>query len=314
MNPKVSIIIPVFNMEKYLDVCINSVINQTYKNIEILLINDGSTDSSEDICLKYASLDKRIKYYYQENGGVSKARNFGILNFCGDYVMFLDSDDFLDLNTAQTLIQTTLINNFDVLEFKLYIESNRNYGLKENELIFEKKNNSALRIIKNRTFYVTNKLIHKSVFKNIFFVENQIYEDVLFPFKIYHNATTIGYLNTCFYNVVEDNTHSLSRSKYSLKQLDQLKSYEQTIDFVKNNNFDKEVIQGLNNRLAFFYMNNFLNLTEFEKYDKNYDKRKEIKNKLQILNHSNSNLNIKILKLLPLRLVVSYFKIRSFLK
>ena len=126
MNPKVSIIIPVFNMEKYLDVCINSVINQTYKNIEILLINDGSTDSSEDICLKYASLDKRIKYYYQENGGVSKARNFGILNFCGDYVMFLDSDDFLDLNTAQTLIQTTLINNFDVLEFKLYIESNKN--------------------------------------------------------------------------------------------------------------------------------------------------------------------------------------------
>ena len=136
----------------------------------------------------------------------------------------------------------------------------------------------------------------------------------MYTFKLIKKAARIGYLNSCFYHISFDNSNSLSRSKYSLKQLDQLKSYEQTIDFVKNNNFDKEVIQGLNNRLAFFYMNNFLNLTEFEKYDINYTIRKEIKNKLQILNHSNSNLNIKILKLLPLRLVVSYFKIRSFLK
>lgn len=136
----------------------------------------------------------------------------------------------------------------------------------------------------------------------------------MFTFNTFFRANEIGFLDSVFYYYNEDNVDSLSRSKYSLKQLDQLKSYEQTIDFVKNNDFDKEVIQGLNNRLAFFYMNNFLNLTEFEKYDKNYDKRKEIKNKLQILNHSNSNLNIKILKLLPLRLVVSYFKIRSFLK
>ena len=314
MNPKISIIIPIFNMEKYLNNCINSVINQTYQNIEILLINDGSSDSSENICLKYANSNERIKYFYQKNGGVSKARNFGIINFSGDYVMFLDSDDFLDLNTIETLVQTTLKNNLDVLEFKLYLESDRNYGLDRNQLIFEEKNQTALRIINNRTFYVTNKLIHKSVFNNIFFIENQIYEDVLFPFKIINNSKSLGYLNSCFYHVVEDNSNSLSRGNYSLRQLDQIKSYEQTIDFVKNNDFDKEVIQGLNNRLAFFYMNNFLNLTEFEKYDKNYAKRKEIKDKLQILNHSNSNFNIKILRLLPLRLVVSYFKIRSFLK
>jgi glycosyltransferase involved in cell wall biosynthesis len=314
MIPKVSIITPVYNMEKYLNACINSLINQTYQNIEILLINDGSTDNSENICIKYASSDKRIKYFYQENGGVSKARNFGISNFSGDFVMFLDSDDFLDLSTIKTLVQIALTNNLDVLEFKLYIESNRNYGLAENQLIFEEKNQSALRIIKNRTFYVTNKLIHKSVFNNIFFIENQIYEDVLFPFKIYNNANAIGYLNTCFYHVVEENTNSLSRSNYSLKQLDQIKSYEQTIDFIQNNNFYQEAIQGLNNRLAFFYLNNFLNLTEFEKYDKNYALRKDIKQKLQNLNHSNSNFNIKILGLLPLGLAVYYFKIRKFIK
>ena len=136
----------------------------------------------------------------------------------------------------------------------------------------------------------------------------------MFTFNTFFRANKIGFLDSVFHYYNEDNVDSLSRSKYSLKQLDQLKSYEQTIDFVKNNDFDKEVIQGLNNRLAFFYMNNFLNLTEFEKYDKNYAKRKEIKDKLQILNHSNSNFNIKILRLLPLHLVVSYFKIRSFLK
>ena len=313
MNPKVSIIIPIYNVEIHLDKCISSIINQTYQNIEIILINDGSTDGSENICLKYASFDQRIKYFYKQNGGLSSARNFGLNKFSGDYVLFVDSDDSIALNTIKLLIELVNKHQLKVLEFKSSrVEENK--SKETNELKIQNYNEAAKRIIQNGTFFAWNKLYHSSIIEEVFFIENQIYEDILFTFNTFYRANKIGFLDSVFYYYNEDNVDSLSRSKYSLKQLDQLKSYEQTIDFVKNNDFDKEVIQGLNNRLAFFYMNNFLNLTEFEKYDKNYDKRKEIKNKLQILNHSNSNLNIKILKLLPLRLVVSYFKIRSFLK
>ena len=105
MNPKVSIIIPIYNVEIHLDKCISSIINQTYQNIEIILINDGSTDGSENICLKYASFDQRIKYFYKQNGGLSSARNFGLNKFSGDYVLFVDSDDSIALNTIKLIIE-----------------------------------------------------------------------------------------------------------------------------------------------------------------------------------------------------------------
>ena len=97
---KFSIIIPVYNVEKYLNECVDSVLNQTYKYMEIILVDDGSTDSSPQICDSYAEKDNRIRAIHKENGGLSSARNAGIKNMTGDYVLFLDSDDFWDNNKA----------------------------------------------------------------------------------------------------------------------------------------------------------------------------------------------------------------------
>ena len=103
MDLKVSIIIPVYNSEEYIKRCLESVINQTYKNLEILIINDGSKDKSDEIIKSYK--DDRIKYITQENRGLSGARNTGIDNSTGDYIMFLDSDDSIDLDAVSLLVE-----------------------------------------------------------------------------------------------------------------------------------------------------------------------------------------------------------------
>lgn len=102
---KISFIVPIYNSEKFLDECIKSIINQTYTKWELILVNDGSTDNSEDICLSYMKCDSRIKYYKKKNGGVSSARNFGIDNSSGEFLTFIDSDDFIEPEYADIMIK-----------------------------------------------------------------------------------------------------------------------------------------------------------------------------------------------------------------
>nr|WP_051700005.1 glycosyltransferase [Limosilactobacillus reuteri] len=116
-KPLVSIIIPVFNVEKYVSQCVKSIQNQTYINLEIILINDGSTDCSEDICKEYAQDDKRIVLLNQKNGGQSKARNKG-LDFChGEYILFVDADDYISKFLVEDTISFAIRENLDIVEY-----------------------------------------------------------------------------------------------------------------------------------------------------------------------------------------------------
>lgn len=121
MNPLISIIVPVYNSEKTLDRCINSILEQTFQNWELLLINDGSTDRSREICDEYTLKDKRIKTIHKENGGVSSARNKGIKCSKGDYILMLDSDDSLELNTCESL----MIMSEKKKQIALYLDLNK---------------------------------------------------------------------------------------------------------------------------------------------------------------------------------------------
>ena len=112
-NPLVSVIIPVYNVEKYLRQCLDSVLAQTYTKYEVLLIDDGSTDSSADICREYCKKDSRFKLYQKQNGGASSARNLGLENASGDYLFFLDSDDWIDVDSINKMVHIALHENVD---------------------------------------------------------------------------------------------------------------------------------------------------------------------------------------------------------
>ena len=113
----VSIIVPVYNVEKYLSKCIESLINQTYTNIEILLINDGSTDNSKKICEQFKEKDSRIKLINKENGGLSDTRNKGLQEAIGKYIAFVDSDDYINENTVEDNLKTAIEKNADIVIF-----------------------------------------------------------------------------------------------------------------------------------------------------------------------------------------------------
>ena len=131
--PKVSIIVPVYKAEKYLNRCIDSIIAQTFTNWELLLIDDGSPDRSGDICDEYAKKDIRIRVFHKKNGGVSSARNLGLYNVQGEYVTFVDSDDWIDVNTLNVCFSQIEIYDLDILQFS-YTRNERKLG---NVLDFE---------------------------------------------------------------------------------------------------------------------------------------------------------------------------------
>ena len=114
-NRKISIIVPVYNAEKWLEDCIKSVLNQTYKNVELVLVNDGSDDSSDKICKKYSLKYSNIKYILQENAGASVARNKGLKNATGSYIQFLDSDDYLNNDCCEKMIDKMKSENCDLV-------------------------------------------------------------------------------------------------------------------------------------------------------------------------------------------------------
>lgn len=123
---KISIIVPVYNVEKYIKRCLDSLINQTYKNLEIICIDDGSTDQSGEICDKYALKDKRIRVFHKKNSGVSSTKNLGLDVFQGDYVGFVDSDDFVEPTMYEILLRDILLNDVDISVVN-YSKESENY-------------------------------------------------------------------------------------------------------------------------------------------------------------------------------------------
>ena len=118
MKERISVVVPVYNVEQYLEKCVNSIINQTYKNLEIILVDDGATDKSGKLCDELAKLDNRIMVYHKKNGGLSDARNYGLDKSTGDYIWFIDSDDWIDYSAIKTIFSELNQNpNLDILEF-----------------------------------------------------------------------------------------------------------------------------------------------------------------------------------------------------
>ena len=139
MENLISVIVPVYNVEKYLDKCINSLINQSYNNLEIILIDDGSTDNCGEICDKYALKDNRIKVIHKKNEGLSAARNLGISISKGDYIIFIDSDDWVDKEILLKLLNLIKKYNSDIAVCDYLLTYDENEYIEKEEIYYKNK-------------------------------------------------------------------------------------------------------------------------------------------------------------------------------
>lgn len=208
----ISIIIPCYNAEKTIKRCLESVISQTYKNIEIVIINDGSTDKTDSIIKKYIN-DNRIKYYNRSNHGIGKTRNFGIKEATGEYITFLDSDDYLPNDAIDNLYKLAQKNKLDLVVSDYYVD---NKNIKSEKIksfpITNVKNNPNL--IFDINLAPWNKLYKKELIENIKFEENLKYEDAPFVIESIIKAKRIGKLDKeTYYYVVNSNSETTIRDE-----------------------------------------------------------------------------------------------------
>lgn len=297
-------------MQNFLKRCLDSVLQNAYNNLEILLINDGSTDNSEAICLSYQEKDARFVYIKRKNGGLSFARNVGLNNATGDYVVFLDSDDWLAPNALDVLIKTAQETNAKIIEYRAKITNNTQAEKETKEFRTETSKTALLRIYKNRHFGVWNRMVHKSLLQNLRFVEGQIYEDVLFTTKLLNNVDEIVYLDQFLYFYFFENTTSLVRGNYSLKQLDHIKSIEQTLQFANENQIDAAILEAIYKHYEIICVNNYISLALNPALDSNNNLKKEIKTKISTIKNKQHK-NAKLIALLPFLLSTYYFVFRK---
>lgn len=220
-NSKVSIIIPVYNTGKYLYKCLDSIISQTYSNLEIIIVDDGSNDESPKICDDYALKDNRIKVIHKENAGVSKARNAGIEIATGDYFYFPDSDDYIELDTIEYLINLISEYNCDIVSFEYFVTyKDREIQHKSNESTYGLFGiEDSHRAVMEGTPFAWNRFFSKKSMKKIFFKE-KIYrgEDSLFVHECIEQIDSMWFDKRTLYHYVQSE-ESACRGKFRPVQL-----------------------------------------------------------------------------------------------
>ena len=205
----ISIVVPIYNVEKYLRMCLDSIEQQTYSNIEVLLINDGSPDSSGEICQEYVARDSRFHYFEKENGGLSDARNYGIERSNGMYLTFVDSDDWLSLTYVEDLYQAAIRNDADtvVSHYTIYNESDRNYYVHIWDDYYEKTCTGEELVLElpslelNGYIYITSWgiLFKKELFNNIRFPKGKVIEDSRTNYKLFFRSNKVAYIHKEIY-------------------------------------------------------------------------------------------------------------------
>lgn len=249
----VSIIIPVYNVEGYLEECIESVLNQIYNNIEVLIIDDGSTDNSKNIAIKYSNRDQRIKVFSQKNMGASVARNKGILKSKGKFIMFLDADDVLEKYGVEALYYAMIKNNCDIAigDWTNIDEDNKlllNHDLQNKQLYTSSKLYSTKEIL-NYSFFdpvPSNKMFKRNIIEdyNIRFAEVAIGQDLNFFLKYIAHCKSVYLLNKNIFKYRIRNG-SISRT-YSLKIKDITNSFDDIMEHYLANNKLNEYKNQLN--------------------------------------------------------------------
>ena len=209
MSELVGIIVPIYNVENYLRMCLDSIEHQTYSNIEVLLINDGSPDSSGEICQEYVARDSRFRYFEKENGGLSDARNYGIERSNGKYLTFIDSDDWVEPTYIEDMYQAALKNDSEIV-----VSNYTQFDVKENHYLVHvwddyyeetyegKELINKLPLLERPDYAFTTSwgiLFSRSLFDNIQFPKGKLIEDGRTNYKLFAKSSRSTYINKSLY-------------------------------------------------------------------------------------------------------------------
>lgn len=256
---KLSIIVPVYNVEKYLPKCLESLIIQTLKDIEIICVNDGSMDNSLAILKEFASRDSRIRIIDNQHQGVAKTRNTGIEQSTGEYIGFVDSDDYIDIDFFEKLYNSATKSNSDIaiasiLKHKNFFNIyNAKYTKEETAITIQDK----IKLCEDKKhffFYAWNKIYHSGFIKenNIKFSEGQIYEDVMFAIKaLYYSNKIISVYGTKYHYIEHENSLTKYKDKTGEKEQDLVKAYSELQEFCNSKNIE------IPERLNYYTKENF---------------------------------------------------------
>ena len=246
----ISIIIPIYNTDQYLRQCLDSIINQSYKNFEVLLINDGSVDDSATICKEYVEKDSRIRYFEKENGGVSSARNLGLKNAKGNYITFVDSDDWVEENYLEVLYNALKENKVDVA-----ISTHKDFNMDDDLYYLPFYSEEQLHIldigkvardeflelfpelssVSHDFSCVASKLFKADLVKNLLFDESVNYgEDLDFFFSMYLKVSSVFYVNKPTY-IYRQHQQSASNNCLESHAISEIRIYEKILKKIKKN-------------------------------------------------------------------------------
>ena len=234
--PELSVIVPVYNTEKYLHKCVDSILSQTYRDFELLLVDDGSPDQCGTICDAYAAQDSRVKVIHKTNGGVSEARNVGLDQAKGYYISFIDPDDWVEPDMFRSAIDFCTTNQTDIVCFEVCeVRKNKkkfHYRFAVNS-VFEAKD----ALVKILTDVIDNspcnKIYKKNVWKGVRFPVGRRYEDVATIYKTFYNAKRIGYIKKCFYYYLKHEGSAIALSFDAQRRYECFLGYKERYEFAK---------------------------------------------------------------------------------
>lgn len=238
IEKQITIIIPVYQVKDYLEECLKSVLKQSYLNLEIITVDDGSSDGSAEICDRYAKMDSRVKVIHKENGGLSSARNVGIENASGEYLVFLDADDWIAPNFVERLLDVALAHDCDIVQCShqdvfdgCFVHEDRAQKVAKPQIFTGREFSYAIyNLIEWPANIATNKLYKRCLFTNIRFPEGRLHEDEFTTYRAIWKAEKIGLISDKLY-YYRRRGGSITQQSYSKRRLDASVAYFERASF-----------------------------------------------------------------------------------
>lgn len=310
-KPLVSVIIPVYKVEKYLDRCVQSVLNQTYKNIEIILVDDGSPDRCGELCDNYQTIDSRVSVIHKKNGGLSSARNAGIDLAKGKYLSFVDSDDWVSLDMIEHMVTLAQKYSSDIVSVSYVLTNNEEQNVPNNDSVEVYNREKALEFfldtgMRSRVsdYPVCIKLIKKELFDDIRFPLSTLYEDYTTNVLLLKKCNTyVKSKKICYFYF--QGSQSIVRSKYKTQDEQLLSQCEKVCDYLsgENDTIKKLAYEKLSRsylslltKIAVFGFDNSIPYEERKSITKGLTK--QLRNSFSVLIRSRMPLSRKILLIL----------------